>query len=54
MYKAYSALYKSTRDSYESKCGGKFSLTTDEVASGMTIEWKLESMCDYYSEIGIL
>ena len=53
-YRIYLALYKSTRDAYTSKTEGKFSLTADEVASGMTVERKLDSMCDYYFEMDIL
>ena len=44
---------KSTREAYKSKSGGKFSLTADEVAKGLTVAKKLESICDYYNEMDL-
>jgi hypothetical protein len=47
-YESLYAKYSSTKRAYNNKCGDKFTLTMDEVASGMTIDDKLNTMCYKY------
>ena len=49
--RSYKDTYKKVKNQFEDVSGGKFCLTEDELARGLTIDKKLEKMCYGYSRM---
>jgi hypothetical protein len=49
--RSYKDSYKKVKNQFEDVSGGKFCLTEDELAKGLTIDKKLEKLCYGYSRM---